>query len=201
MQKRKHRSKFAKVRHTFYFKMIMPDGKKHIIPKKALVIPAKHGASMLLNEPTILRSIELDGVGNTSTCPMAICTYNNKSSFPHPHGGIADLTRTRAFIASELDKFRMPVKCYCYEHNHADIVKLNDSKGGQRRLLELVRKNGPIELTFSPMRKRSAPGRSGINPKTGARRTTTGARSPDQQKRLRLHALRYADRQFGALPE
>ncbi len=70
---------------------------------------------------------------------------------------------------------------------------MNDSKGGQQKLLKQLLRDGPITIALTPYRKRSTPGRS------GAGRTATGRR--DAASRLKGANRRYAVYELGALPQ
>ena len=192
MTTQKPRSTFAPVRHPFLYEMQYPALDKFEVRKKfAKVRLAKKPVTMHLAEEHVLRSIKLGGVGNTAICSAAICTTQHADVFPHPVEGHIDFTYTRAFLVSKIDKIGLPVECYAYEHKHEDIARLNDTKGGQKKLLERIRRDGPIAITLTPYRQRSAPGRSGRGRVTTGRRTRVPAKGAN---------LRYAVMKMGAYP-
>lgn len=149
MANRKPKSKFRKQRHAFKFRLGV--GKK--ITAWSKVIPAKTGVDIILDVPHVQRSIELNGVGDTHNCTMALCTQGHAASFPHKvDGGYIDWWYRRAFISSKLDKNGLPVQCYEYEHND-NIALFQDTPGGQRRLLAKLEKDGPMTIHLLPVRK------------------------------------------------
>jgi hypothetical protein len=79
-----------------------------------------------------------------------------------------------------------------YEHAAGEVAKLNDSKGGQKKLLARIMRDGPIEIILKPHRVRSVVGRSGQG------RGTTGARARTVGRGAKL---RYAVMQMGGPPE
>ena len=64
-------------RHAFRFKI----GKK-IITHWAKMIPAKRDVFIPLKAAHVQRSMDLEGVGNTQTCTMAVCALDNAECFP-----------------------------------------------------------------------------------------------------------------------
>ena len=146
----------------------------------------------MLTADHVRKSMKAHGAGSTSACAMAICTYNHADSFGHNVEGHIDFNYSRAFVVTKLDKQGLPSKCKVYEHNARNIARLNDTPGGQQKLLEMIQKDGPITVTLKPHRVRSEIGRSG---KT---RKPTGARDP--LKGLKGAKLRYAVYKLGAMP-
>jgi hypothetical protein len=185
------KKKYAQVRHPFLYRVANPDGTHEIKRIFARVVRATRDVAMVIDEPHVLKSMELNGVGNTATCSAAICTYAHRDDFPHPVIGFTDWTYSRAFIVSKRNQFGLPIECYAYEHDD-EIARMNDSKDGQRRLLALIRKNGPITIVLRAYRQRSDEGRPGRG------RKATGARSPE--KRLGANR-RYFTAQLGVLPQ
>jgi len=131
-------SKRRHQRHAFRFK-IEPSGK--IVTWWAKVIEAKRDVYLTLKAEHVRESIRLRGVGNTQTCSMAVCAQREQENFPHAVEGYIDWFYRRAFVVSRLDKNGMPRDCYVYEHSDG-IGKLNDSKGGQQKLLETLEAEG-----------------------------------------------------------
>jgi len=117
----------------------MPNGK--IATIWAHVIPAKSDVYLPLRADHVRKSIELGGVGNTQTCAMAVCAARESHCFPHPVEGTIDWFYSRAYVVSAVDKNGLPSKCYEYRHNDK-VAQLNDTKGGQKRLLADLEANG-----------------------------------------------------------
>jgi hypothetical protein len=113
-------------------------------------------------------------------------------AFPHPVEGHVDFQYARAFVVTKLDKYGLPSECRAYEHYRGDIAKLNDARGGQKKLLNKLINDGPIDIRLMPYRKRSAIGRPGSG------RRTTGARSRIPATGAKL---RYAVMKMGAYPK
>jgi hypothetical protein len=79
-----------------------------------------------------------------------------------------------------------------YEHNDKGVAKMNDTAGGQQKLLDRIAKDGNITVTLKPHRPRSEIGRPGKDrPVTGKRDPIAGAKGAK---------LRYAVYKLGALP-
>jgi hypothetical protein len=118
-------------RHAFRFKM--SNGK--IVTFWAKVIPAKRDVYLPLKAEHVRESIHLKGVGNTQTCAMAVCASRSAECFPHPVEGYIDWFYTRAYVVSKVNRDGMPSECFEYMHSDK-IAQLNDTRGGQRKLLE-----------------------------------------------------------------
>lgn len=189
---KKRKKKTAKVRHPFLYRLENGDGTSKVRKAWAVVDYATKEVQMVLTAAHVRKSMRAKGAGSTSACSVAICTYNHASAFPHGVEGHIDFNYTRAFVVTKVDRNGLPCRCKVYEHNCADIARLNDSAGGQAKLLAMIEKDGPITITLKPHRVRSAIGRNG---KT---RKTTGARDPI--KGLRGAKLRYAVYKLGATP-
>src|SRR5262252_565765 len=122
------------------------------------------------------------------TCPMATCANANKEIFPHDFEGYIDWTYTRCYVVSKLDERGLPSECYCYLHRDG-IGKLNDSPGGQRKLLKELIAQGPRTIRLSPMRLRFGQSRKGSGRNDGSRTSVP--------KVLRGAHLRYAVAHLG----
>jgi hypothetical protein len=191
MVARKSRSKFSPVRHPFLYELRFPANGKHVTKKAMAKVRYSHKpVTIELTAAHVRKSMKLKGVGNTSACSMAICAAQHADQFPHKVEGHIDWNYCRAFIVSKVDKAGLPSECYAYEHDD-EIAKLNDTAGGQRKLLALIERDGPITIKLKPYRKRSTKGR------TGKGRGTTDARKKIIGKGAKL---RYAVAQFGAYP-
>ena len=192
--KKTAKTKVAKVRHPFAYKLVNGDGTSKLRKAWAVVKYTTKPVEMVLTAAHIRKSIKAKGAGTTSACAVAICSYNHSDAFPHNAEGHIDFNYTRAFVVSKVDKIGLPCECYVYEHDARDIAFLNDTPGGQKKLLAMIEKDGPITVTLKPHRVRSKIGRS------GAGRGKTGVRDPDK-KNLKGAKLRYAVYKMGATPE
>lgn len=188
----KAKPKVAKVRHPFLYRVETGSGKSTVHKAWAVVKYSSKPVEIVLTAAHVRKSMQKNGVGHTSKCSMAICTYDHAEAFSHRVEGHVDWQYSRAFVVSKLDKTGLPSECYVYEHNDKGVAKMNDSAGGQQKLLDRIAKDGPITVTLKPHRPRSEVGRPGKD------RKTTGTRDPI--KNLKGARLRYATRQLGALP-
>ena len=143
------RNTFQKHRHTFRFKT--DDGQ--LIFAKAKVRRGVREVDLLLHPRHVERSIEAHGIGNTQTCSMAMCAKDQPTVFPHPFMGYIDWQYSRCYVVSKLDKSHLPSECYVYLHGD-EIAKLNDTEGGQKKLLRDLEKHGPRTIHLKPMRVR-----------------------------------------------
>lgn len=137
-------------RHTFRFKVKTNDGEEKIIAVKVRVHRAKAPVTLTLTAADVRRSIELKGVGNTQTCSMAVCAKRHAQAFPHPVDGFIDWQYARAYVVSKISKATgLPTECYCYAHSD-DIAKVNDSRGGQKKLLADLEAGGARKIKLMP---------------------------------------------------
>lgn len=150
MEKKKRR---APRRHAFRFKLADPvTGDTQTVTAWAKVIYGKKPVDLILTADDVLRSIKLKGVGNTQTCSMAICTHRLAHLFSHPVGKVIDWTYGRAYVASKHSaKTGLPVECYAYSHDD-QIAQLNDTKGGQQKLLGILRAKGDRTIQLKPIK-------------------------------------------------
>ena len=183
--KKKPSTTTAPYRHGFCMETVLGD-KVHKYPVYAKVKYSKKPVPLTLEAEHVKKSIKSHGVGSTSACAMAVCSHSHGNCYPHPFVGILDWQPARAFVGSKVNKKGEPTECYVYEIDkpYRWISALNDTTGGQRKLLDMIEKNGPITITLSAHRQRSEPGRS------GAGREKTGARKPAVY--LRGHRARVA---------
>lgn len=138
-------------RHTFRFKIEVDGEKPRIHSVKAKVTRARKPVTLTLTAEDVERSMKLKGVGNTQTCSMAVCAKRQSDAFPHPVEGYIDWQYSSAYVVSKISKETgMPSECVSYRHND-DIAYLNDSKGGQKTLLEKLRKSGPRKIKLLPI--------------------------------------------------
>lgn len=137
-------------RHCFSFRITGVDGKPQVIKAWAKIIRARHPVKLDLLADYVRKSIKLKGVGNTQTCSMAVCTLAQKDRFPHPVVGFVDWQYSRAFVVSKIGPDGLPSECVEYAHND-DIAKLNDSKGGQKKLLAQLVATGDRKINLRPV--------------------------------------------------
>jgi len=177
------------VRHAFRVK-IAHTGK--VITYWCKVIDAKQDVFIPLKAEHVRKSIKLNGSGNTQTCTMAICAKANEDCFPHVVEGTIDWFYTRAFVVAQVDRNGIPKTCYVYAHSDG-IGRLNDTPGGQRKLLK--------ELEATPSGERIIHLRV-IQPNTRVRsRKPAGKRDGSRTKvtSVRGARLRWAVAQGGAV--
>lgn len=143
-------------RHAFLFKIKVLGGKTQTITQWARVIDARRDVFLPLKAEHVRESIKLNGVGNTQTCSMAVCAAANAELFAHQVEGYIDWYYRRAFVVSRLGKNGMPSECYVYMHSDG-IGRLNDTPGGQRKLLaELEDAGGERIIHLRPVKKTAA---------------------------------------------
>ena len=112
---------------------------------------------------------------------MAICAKQQAHAFSHPVEGYIDWQYSRAYVVSKLNKDGVPSECVVYKH-HDSIAKLNDTKGGQVKLLAALERDGDRLITLYPIPPRDQEAHKYNNPgkKTGkidgsrSRRTSLG---------------------------
>lgn len=152
-----------RTRHHFRFKLPAEDNQKPVtIVARARVIYAKKPVILTLTAADVKRSMEIDGVGNTQTCSMAVCAKRQAKAFGHPvEGGVIDWYYRRAYVSSHVSRENgLPDECYAYAHKDK-IAQLNDTKGGQKKLLEDLLKNGDREIRLYPiLPSKPRPGRA-----------------------------------------
>ena len=189
---KKPKSKVAKVRHPFLYRLENGDGTFKVLKAWATVKYSTKEVVMDLTAAHMRKSIKASGAGTTSACAVAVCTYGHQDKFSHNVEGHTDFNYSRAFVVSKVDRQGLPSECYVYEHNSRWVAKLNDTPGGQQKLLGMIEANGPITVVLKPHRVRSVIGRPGKG------RPTTGARSPTAG--LKGAKLRYAVYKLGSMP-
>ena len=135
-------------RHAFRFKDL--DGNE-MPPIWAEVKKATRRVEIILKAEHVAEAIRRRGIGDTQNCSMAVCAKNNREVFPHPVEGYIDWQYTRAFIVSKVYQRSGRIVCVVYEHGD-EIAKMNDSIGGQRRLLAELEANGPRTIVLYPVR-------------------------------------------------
>jgi hypothetical protein len=146
--------KKGKHRHAFRFKVTTNDGDTQTMVAWAKVLHASAPVDLTLTADHVRRSIQLRGVGNTQTCSMAVCAKQQADKFPHPVNGYIDWQYSRAYVVTKVSKATgMPIECVAYTHDD-DIAKLNDSKSGQKKLLEGLEANGEKVIRLRPIQRR-----------------------------------------------
>lgn len=172
----------GKHRHAFRFKIKTPSGDTKILTHWAKIVPAKRDVYLPLKAEHVKASMKLRGVGNTQTCSMAVCASRESECFPHPVEGYIDWYYSRAFVVSKLDKNGLPSECYEYLHSD-HIAQLNDTRGGQRKLLAQLEANGDRIIHLRPMRK---PINTGKRRGPPTARDGSRTRSPSRGAKLRF---------------
>ena len=167
-------------RHRFYYKITDTNGKERLLSSAATVRIPKKEALLTLTAADVANSIERDGVGNTQTCSMAVCANRQAEAFSHDTEGFIDWTYSRAYVVSKVNRSGLPSECYVYSHNDS-IARMNDSPGGQRKLLAELTKNGSRSIRLIPERGVGAHGPFPLIPsvRTGerAKRSAKGAKA------------------------
>ncbi len=133
-------------RHAFLFQI---SGQK---PTKvwATVKPAKSDVEIVLREQDVQKAIELDGFGDAQNCAGAVCAKRHRSSFDHTVTGHFDWLYRRLYVSDSNTKIGLPKTCVAYAHNDP-VANLFDSADGLKRLLKLIRTNGPITIKLTPI--------------------------------------------------
>lgn len=175
-------SVYLPYKHPFRFRLL--DGRS--VTFWAKVKPAKEPVALTLKAEHVQESMKVGGQGSTNSCTMAICAKRQANEFPHPVDGFIDWTYSRAHVVTKTRANGAPVECVVYEHRD-DIAYLNDIKGGQKKLLSDLRKNGDKTITLNPMRKHESRSR-GVRTKTG----TGKKKNPSTRVNLKGANLRYA---------
>jgi hypothetical protein len=191
MKTKTKKKKFMNERHPFHFQVI--GGKTITI--WANVVPATDKVTLRLTAADVRQSIGLNGVANTQTCSMAVCAKRQAGAFKHVVQGYIDWTYTRAYVVTKLDKNGMPRECVVYCHRD-DVAKLNDTLGGQRRLLADLEKNGDRDICLLPITETSS-GPSGKSGKRTGEGRTPSTRVPALRKKGA--ALRFAFASLGGI--
>jgi len=135
--------------HIFRFQL--DNGEVAELP--ARVVYARKRVDLILEAEHVEESIRLGGVGNTARCTMAICSKRQAGNFPHAVEGHVDWYLRRAYVLSKTRK-GVPTECVVYRHGD-EIARLNDTPGGQAKLLKILQDGGPRVVTLLPMRKRT----------------------------------------------
>jgi len=186
---------FAKVRHPFLYQVTRPaSGAARMKRAMARVRMPSRDVEIVLEATHVRKSRRLKGAGTTDRCSVAVCALDHADKFPHKVEGHIDFQYSRCFVVSKDDKRGLPAECYVYEHNVPEIAKLNDSRGGYRKLLKRIEREGPLVIRLTPKRTRHRRGRSGRG------RPTVGTRAPEN--RGRGARLRYSTAiKLGGLPK
>jgi len=188
----KKRKTTATVRHPFLYRLSFTDKSPPLIKKAmARVHYSTRPVTITLTAEHVRKSMKLGGAGRSDICAGAICTIAHAQSFPHPVVGGMDFHATRVFIPSKRNAFGLPSDCFVYEHNATKVAELNDTRGGQAKLLEMIERDGPISIELKPHRVRSIVGRPGKG------RGKSGKRAKSLGRGARL---RWARMQLGGPP-
>jgi hypothetical protein len=139
--------------HFFVFKTDEEEPKIFRIPVQ--VTRARRAVELHLTAADVEKSIEAKGIGNTQRCSMAICAKRHKSAFPHHVEGFIDWQYSRAYVVSKVSKTNgLPTHCVVYQHQ-SKIAHLNDSPGGQKKLLAILKAEGDKTILLMPMGPRA----------------------------------------------
>lgn len=146
-------SKSQKIRqqkHAFRFQIEDEGEKPRIITAWAKVKWATAPVTLTLTAADVRRALQLNGVGNTGKCAMAICAKRQRSSFPHPVEGYIGWTYRTAHVVTRVSRVTgMPTHCVGYHHQD-NVAPLFDNVAGQKKLLVDLEKNGPREIRLHP---------------------------------------------------
>jgi len=155
------------------FRVKLENGKVIEFPCK--VRYGKKPIALLLEEAHVQRAIDLNGAGNSSCCSMANSVHDQAYKFPHKVLMMVDWFYKRAYVVSKV-KRGIPVECYVYAH-YDQVAHLNDSQGGQLKLLKILQAEGPRLINLLPIKRRGPQpkGRPEGRP-TGSRSKPTGGR-------------------------
>ena len=135
-------------RHIFRFKVRTNDGRVEVIKAYAKVRRATKPVTLTLTAADVRESIRLKGVGNTQCCSMAVCAKRQEAAFPHMVEGYIDWQYSRAYVVTKV-RDGLPVECVVYAHGDS-IAHLNDSKGGQLKLLQRLETGGDERIRLYP---------------------------------------------------
>jgi hypothetical protein len=157
-------------RHAFKFKVQTGEGETpKVLTAWADVRRARKPVELILTADDVRRSIALKGVGNTQTCSMAVCSKRQADKFPHPVQGYIDWQYRTAFVVSKVSaETGLSVACVAYEHRDS-IAKLNDTKGGQQKLLTQLEADGDRVIRLNPIKYRERPKGRAKGKKDGSR--------------------------------
>jgi hypothetical protein len=182
-------------RHVFHYKIDLGDGAvQNNIKGWARVRHPKRTVRLTLKAEHVRASIRSNGVGNTQLCTMAFCARAHAKEFDHPYIGDIDWTYARAYVGSRRNKRTgLPDECYVYAHSD-DIGKLNDTRGGQERLLADLEQNGDRIITLRPYPQRHGESKRGGTGRRTGERTAKGTYLGNGA------GYRYAVAQLGGIP-
>lgn len=194
-------SKRKSPRHPFRFKIQLDEHEPpQVVTIWATVKKATKPVQLILTAADVRRSMKLRGVGNTATCSMAVCAKRQAKAFPHPVAGYIDWQYRTAYVVTKLDKKTgFPSECVVYDHAD-EIARLNDSPGGQQKLLERLEQQGDRAIFLRPpdSRRRSRVGKpEGVNDLSRSPRPAY--LSSDAMKKSVGARLRYATAQAGGV--
>ena len=157
--KKAYNGKGLHPRHRFLFVI---GGKT--VPISTKVASGAKKWSATLTETHVQRAIKLNGHGDGANCAGAVCVKDHSNVIPNKFTGYVDFWDTRAFLSSRNSASNLPTHCIAWKHNQPQIAKWFDNKVGLQKLLETIRKEGPITIDFEPPTYRSGtprPNRSG----------------------------------------
>ena len=140
-------------RHAFRFKILDESDKPKVLTFWAKVKKATRPVQLTLTAADVRRSIRSNGVGNTQKCAMAVCAKRQKDQFPHPVEGYVDWQYRMCYVVTKISAENgFPTGCVAYQHGD-EIARLNDTAGGQQKLLERLEETGDRTIFLRPPEK------------------------------------------------
>lgn len=183
-------------RHAFRFKIDNGDGPAQTLVAWANVKQATRAVTLKLTADDVRRSMGMNGVGNTQCCAMALCAKRQSAAFPHKVEGYIDWQYARAYVVTKRDKVTgLPSECVVYRH-YDNIAKVNDSRGGQQKLLSHLEKHGDRMIYLSPPEKRKKQGAGAPAGRPTGKRSSRVVAIPAVGAKLR-----FAMAKAGGVPE
>lgn len=159
-------------RHCFEFTVQLTNGTANHFKSWAKIIQPKRAVHLIVTADDVRRSIEAHGANNTQTCTMAFCVRRHRSLFDHNVEDFIDWQYRTAFIVTKLGKNGLPIECARYVHNNR-FAHLNDTPGGQRKLLQLIESmGGAVRVVMRPRKSRKGTTKTGGTGKRDGTRST-----------------------------
>jgi hypothetical protein len=163
----------APTKHTWWFRNVDIDGQpgkwqSHKSKKRYYQGPS---FKIILSASMVEKSIKAKGAGDSLRCPGSFCMRDHYKFLKEQMGiQVSDLLYaewldSRVIISTKTGKVTdLPEDCLVFSHNQSWFPKLNDDPSGKgaKKLLAMIRENGPIEITLSackPQTGTRAPGR------------------------------------------
>ncbi|SRR5580765_19969 len=148
-------------RHPFRFRIEGDEGETKIFTAWAKIRFTRKPVTLTLTAADVRKSIAAKGIGNTQTCSMAMCAKRLADEFDHPVEGYIDWQYRTAQVVSRIDRETgLPSECVPYVHNNG-VAHLNDTKGGQKKLLKILERDGPMKIKLIPRKPRHGEAKRG----------------------------------------